>query len=58
MAVNGWLEWRVEARPGGGSDVRWRYTVQGQGIDAGGALAAGVNAVLAEQIGRLTRPAP
>ena len=53
MAVNGWLEWRVAARADGGSHVRWRYTVRGQGIDANGALAAGVNAVLIEQIGRL-----
>lgn len=54
MAVNGWLEWRVMAREGGGSHVSWRYTVVGRSFDPASGLAAGVDMVLAQQLGRLT----
>lgn len=58
MPVNGWLEWTVEARAGGGSTVRWRYSVTGRGSDAAGWgpdswLPGAVDAVISEQIGRL-----
>lgn len=58
MPVNGWLEWQVEARDGGGSTVRWRYSVTGRGDDAASWgpdswLPGAVDAVIAEQVGRL-----
>ncbi|MEQ1724860.1 MAG: SRPBCC family protein [Sphingopyxis sp.] len=53
MAVNGWLEWRITPRDGGGSHVTWRYTVVGRSFDPDSGLAAGVDMVLAQQLGRL-----
>lgn len=57
LAVNGKLEWIAVAVPDAGTRVAFRYEVAGRGMADPAAIAGAVDAVLAEQLGRLVRVA-
>lgn len=53
LAATGKLEWRAVAAEGGGTSFSFQYDVAGRGLGDSAALAAGVDAVLAQQLDRL-----